>query len=69
MSRDYSTIHERIMCRADAKYAAIKLKKAGLSSEDIVYTAPETLPRIESDQVKALAFAIASILEEMEGGD
>ncbi len=47
---------EELMTRAEGKYLEIKMGK-------FPYKAPETFPGIQSDQIKALAFAIADLLD------
>ena len=44
-----------VLEKADAHYAAAVAGQCGV---DIRYAAPETLPRVESRQVKALAAAL-----------
>lgn len=47
---------EELMARAEGKYKELKMAK-------FPYQAPETLPGIQSDQIKALAFAVADLLD------
>ncbi len=54
-----------ILDRADVLYASEKLKH--LPASDIRYLAPEQLPRIQSDQVKALAAALVEALNQQTG--
>ena len=56
---------EAMIARANIKYAALKAERFNL---DLSYTPPEALPTIGSDQVKALAFAVAQELEAMQAG-
>ncbi len=56
---------EAMIARANIRYATLKAKK---HSRDLCYVAPEELPTISSDQVKALAFAVAQELEAMQAG-
>lgn len=50
------TTFDELMSKAEAKYKELKMAK-------YPYSAPETLPGMQSDQVKALAFAIGSLLD------
>lgn len=56
---------EELIARANIRYVALKSKRLGI---DFSYTAPEALPTIGSDQVKALAFVIAQELEALQAG-
>jgi len=59
--------YDRLLDRADAIYAELKLKKAGYTREQIMYMAPEQFPRIGSDQIKALARALVDEISEQLG--
>ena len=48
-----------LLARANARYAQAKLKAAGYSTKDISYMAPETMPQIASEQVKACLWIMA----------
>jgi hypothetical protein len=51
-----------VMGKANAYYAEAKLRKAGVCISDAVYIAPEELPQINSDQVKAV---LKALIEEL----
>jgi hypothetical protein len=51
-----------ILTKANSIYAQRKADKHGI---DIRYTAPENLPQIESDQVKAILEALVAINQEL----
>ena len=57
------TLYDDIMEDADRHYACEKTKH--LPEKDLLYMPPEAFPRIQSDQVKCLAKAIAGILSDM----
>lgn len=49
---------KRVLEKANAIYALAKFRKAGLNKDDVAYMAPEQMPQIVSDQVKAMSKAI-----------
>lgn len=51
---------EDLLARANHYYASLK----HLQGQDLSYTAPEALPRIQSTQVTALLFTIHDLLVE-----
>jgi hypothetical protein len=61
MTEKQTAIYDKIMTMANAHYTEAKAKRLGI---DFRYTAPEVLPKIESDQVKSLAKAIVMSLVE-----
>jgi hypothetical protein len=63
MTEEQTAMYDRIMTMANAHYAEAKAKRLGI---DLRYTAPEALPKIESDQVKSLAKAIVMVLKAGE---
>lgn len=53
--------YEELLAKANAHYATLKAKSQGV---DLSYTAPEALPKIQSDQVKAILMALSEQLEK-----
>ncbi len=62
MKLDFNTV----MAKANAYYAEAKLRQSGVSVSDAVYIAPEELPSIGSDQVKAVLKALIEEINKEE---
>jgi hypothetical protein len=53
---------DQILRIANARYAAAVLQRSGVSAHDASYMAPELMPKIESEQVKAMLFALVGAI-------
>lgn len=55
---------EQILQEANAIYAVEKLTKAGYKKDHMSYLAPEMIPTIQSDQVKAMMQALINAINK-----
>ena len=58
--------YEQILEEANANYLQLKIDRGFIKKNSLPYMAPETIPQIYSDQVKAGMMAIISAINQQK---